>query len=72
MDKYNNIEVNNFDNNDGKDKEETRYLVESIINGVFEELIFDNKKKFIFLDEFKLIFNGSNLDKTCYIDFTKE
>lgn len=39
---------------------------------IFDELIFDKKKKSLTLEEFKPILIGSNLEKTCSIDFSYE
>jgi len=52
--------------------DELNAVIESIINMIFEELIFDKKKKSITLEEFKPIMIGSNLDKTCTINFSDD
>lgn len=51
---------------------ENYILIENIINTVFEELIFDKKKKYLNLNDFKPVLIGSNLEKTCSIEFDKE
>lgn len=54
------------------DDNDTRILIESIVSMIFDELIFDKKKKYILFEEFKPIMIGSNLEKTCSINFAEE